>query len=51
VRALLITPAALGQRQVGRAEVGGRDGHRDAGLAEPGVGSLAVARDLVALTA
>ena len=51
VWALLIAPPAIGQRQVGRAEVGGRDGHRDAGLAEPRVGSLAVARDLVALPA
>jgi hypothetical protein len=50
VRALLIAPAAVGQRRVGRAEVGGGDGHRDAGLAQRR-GRLAVARDLVALSA
>jgi len=51
VRALLIAPAALRQRHVRRAEVGGRDGHRDTRFTEHGVGSLAVTRDLVALPA
>ena len=48
-----VAPAAVvaGQRVVGRAEVGGRDCHRDAGLAERRVRPLAVAGDLVALPA
>jgi len=48
-----IAPAAVVARQrvVGRAEVGGRDGHRDARFAKHRVGPLAVTRDLVALPA
>ena len=47
-----VAPAAVvvGQRVVGRAKVGGRDGHRRAADAEPRV-RLVVARDPVALPA
>jgi hypothetical protein len=53
VGARRVAPPAVvaGQSVVGRAEVGGGDGHRDAGLAPPRVRQLAVARDLVALRA
>ena len=53
VRPRRVAPAAVvaGQRVVGRAEVGGRDGHRDAGLAERRVRPLAVAGNLEALPA
>ena len=48
-----VAPATVVAWQVvvGRAKVGGRDGHRLAELAPPGVPPLAVARDLVALPA
>jgi hypothetical protein len=53
VRPRRVAPAAVvaGQRVVGWAEVGGRDGDRNAGLAERRVRPLAVAGDLVALAA
>ena len=53
VGARRVAPAAVvaGQRVVGRAEVGGRDCHRDAGLAERRVRPLAVAGNLEALPA
>ena len=48
-----VAPAAVVVREVvvRRAEVGGRDRHRNSRLAEPGFRPLAVARDLVALPA
>jgi len=51
VRAMLIAPTPLGQRHVGRAEVCGRDGHRDTRFTEHRVSSLAVTGDFVALPA
>ena len=44
-------PAAVGQREVGRAQVGGRDGDRRAGLAVLAARARPVARDGVALPA